>query len=180
MSVAGVRVVECGTKTVQACMFQLFVARLFAVLTLTTSTMTGDAAGASVDERDALGYTPLMLALRCGNYAEAAVLLFEGQASTTLRDDEYRRTVVEWAELASPSSSMQHRTLRSDPRTRTQTFHTFYCFVFVFCAHVCCATLKVIVLCCTHNGHFYSRPCWRMPAGRPFHFARVFYFFFFI
>jgi len=25
---------------------------------------------------------------------------------------------------------------------------------------------------------YYSRPCWRMPAGRLFYFARVFYFFF--
>jgi len=26
----------------------------------------------------------------------------------------------------------------------------------------------------------YSRPCWRMPAGRLFYFARVFYFFFYL
>jgi len=69
--------------------------------------------GVSVDERDALGYTPLMLALRCGNYPEAAVLLREGQASTTIRDDEYFRTAVEWAELARSSSSLQQRTSRS-------------------------------------------------------------------
>jgi len=66
----------------------------------------------SVDERDALGYTPLMLALRCGNYPEAAALLSEGQASTTIRDDEYFRTAVEWAELGRPSS-LQQRTSRS-------------------------------------------------------------------
>jgi len=72
-------------------------------------------AGASVDERDALGYTALMLAVRCGNYDEAAMLLFEGQASTTLRDDEYRRTAVEWAELGSPLSS------RSPPRRSSRS-----------------------------------------------------------
>jgi len=66
-------------------------------------------AGVSVDERDALGYTPLMLALRCGNYPEAAVLLHDGQASTTLRDDEFRRTAVEWAQLSTPSSSSTHQ-----------------------------------------------------------------------
>jgi len=55
-----------------------------------------------------------MLAVRCGNYPEAAVLLDQGQASTSLRDDEHRRTAVEWAEHTKPSTSppVLHRTSR--------------------------------------------------------------------
>jgi len=74
-----------------------------------------------VDERDPLGYTPLMMAVRCGNYSEAAVLLHEGRASTTVRDDEYRRTAVEWTEQPRSSSSVLHRTSRSYECTRTHT-----------------------------------------------------------
>jgi len=72
-------------------------------------------AGASVDERDALGYTALMLAVRCHNNDEAAVLLDDGHASTTLRDDEHHRTAVDWAELPSVSTPAyrQRRTSRS-------------------------------------------------------------------
>jgi len=73
-----------------------------------------------VDERDWLGYTALMLAVRCANYSAAAVLLDDGQASTTVRDNEYHRTAVEWAEQSKPlSSSLQQRTSRSDERAHT-------------------------------------------------------------
>ena len=85
-------------------------------MTTTTMTMTDAAAageGASVDERDPLGYTALMMAVRCGNYAEAAVLSHEGQASTILRDDEYHRTAIEWAEQPSSFSNAESRTSRS-------------------------------------------------------------------
>ena len=67
--------------------------------------------GVSVDERDPLGYTPLMLAIRCGNYTEAAALLEQGHASMTLRDDEFHRTAIEWAEQSAPHC--QQRTSRS-------------------------------------------------------------------
>jgi len=56
-----------------------------------------------------------MLAVRCGNFCEAALLLDDGQASTSLRDDEYRRTAVEWAEHTMPASTSLpplHRTSR--------------------------------------------------------------------
>jgi len=69
--------------------------------------------GASVDERDAIGYTALMLAVLCGNYSEAAALLDEGNASTTLRDDEYHRTALEWAQQPRPYDSTQQRSSRS-------------------------------------------------------------------
>jgi len=68
-------------------------------------TQRGLYAGSSVDERDARGYTALMMAVRCRNYAEAAVLLDHGHASTALRDDEYHRTAVDWAELSVASES---------------------------------------------------------------------------
>jgi len=52
--------------------------------------------GASVDETDALGYTPLLMACRCRNWAAARVLLEQGQAEFRLRDSEFRHTAIEW------------------------------------------------------------------------------------
>jgi len=45
-------------------------------------------------------------------------------------------------------SVFQNYTEEMDIHFYVQCSNFVYCFVFVFCAHVCCATLKVIVLYC--------------------------------
>lgn len=52
--------------------------------------------GSAVDETDAQGYTPLLMACRCGNWAAARILLEEGHAETRLTDCEYQLSALDW------------------------------------------------------------------------------------
>ncbi|ELT88035.1 hypothetical protein CAPTEDRAFT_206498 [Capitella teleta] len=52
--------------------------------------------GLPVDERNGMGYTPLLLASRYGNFVSVHVLLTEGKAQPALRDSEFHLTAREW------------------------------------------------------------------------------------
>ena len=52
--------------------------------------------GLSVDGRNQQGYTPLLLACKYAHYASGHILLTDGQASPTLRDNEFFLNAYEW------------------------------------------------------------------------------------
>ncbi|XP_076462509.1 uncharacterized protein LOC143294876 [Babylonia areolata] len=52
--------------------------------------------GLNPDKRNKLGYTPLLLACKCGNYVSAYTLLTVTRASPTLRDGEFHLNATEW------------------------------------------------------------------------------------
>lgn len=76
--------------------------------------------GASVDEKDDLGYTPLLMACRCGNWPAARVLLEEGRAETRLRDNEFWRTALDWARHATEAADRKS-IARGGQRSRRTT-----------------------------------------------------------
>ncbi|KAK7099997.1 uncharacterized protein [Littorina saxatilis] len=52
--------------------------------------------GLDPDKRNKLGYTPLLLACKCGNYVSAYILVTITKASPTLRDGEFHLNATEW------------------------------------------------------------------------------------
>jgi len=52
--------------------------------------------GLNPDKRNKLGYTPLLLACKCGNYVSAYTLVTVTRASPTLRDGEFHLNASEW------------------------------------------------------------------------------------
>merc|ERR1711976_1000330 len=52
--------------------------------------------GLSTDDRNGLGYTALLLACKYGHFVSASILLNEGQAQPTLRDNEFYFNAAEW------------------------------------------------------------------------------------
>jgi hypothetical protein len=52
--------------------------------------------GSPIDSRNALGYTPLLLACKSGHYVSAHILLTVGKASPLLRDNEFYLNALEW------------------------------------------------------------------------------------
>ena len=52
--------------------------------------------GLNPDKRNKLGYTPLLLACKCGNYVSAYTLVTVTRASPTLRDGEFHLNATEW------------------------------------------------------------------------------------
>ena len=57
--------------------------------------------GMQIDTRNSLGYTPLLLSCKYGHFASAYILLTDGQASPTLRDNEFFLNAQDWV-LKSP------------------------------------------------------------------------------
>ena len=57
--------------------------------------------GMQIDTRNSLGYTPLLLACKYGHFTSAYILLTDGQASPTLRDNEFFLNAQDWV-LKSP------------------------------------------------------------------------------
>ncbi len=56
-----------------------------------------------VDTRDCLGYTPLLLACKHGNFAAAHYILTDGKASASLCDEEYFLNARQWVLKSSAS-----------------------------------------------------------------------------
>lgn len=71
----------------------------------------------TIDTRNHLGYTPLHLACKRGHYATAYVLLTEGRASPSLRDNEYFLNARDWVHTTSDFLPCVAVDKRSKPRT---------------------------------------------------------------
>lgn len=64
--------------------------------------------GLSTDNRNKLGYTPLLLACKNGNYVSAYTLLTLTKSLPALRDNEFRMSAREWIQKS------YHRKVRNN------------------------------------------------------------------
>ena len=72
--------------------------------------------GMQIDSRNSLGYTPLLLACKYGHFASAYILLVDGQASPTLRDNEFFLNAQDWILKSSePSFSFSMQRSKTMP-----------------------------------------------------------------
>ncbi len=77
--------------------------------------------GMTVDNRNELGYTPLLLACKYGHFVSGYILLTEGQASPTLRDNEFFLNAQEWI-LKSPDLTQSFTYQRSKTMPSMRSF----------------------------------------------------------
>lgn len=95
--------------------------------------------GLSVDERNGMGYTALMLASKYGHYASAYLLLTKGSAQANLRDNEYFLSAADWVQKSGDlnTSYMKHRSHTAPPLARFDREHSLYMRRFTpVCCHV--------------------------------------------
>ncbi len=84
--------------------------------------------GLSVDSRNHLGYTPLLLACKYGHFASAHILLTEGNGSPTLRDNEFFLNAHDWVVRSSElhATFSQQKIYSPLPSNRFSRENTMY------------------------------------------------------
>lgn len=86
--------------------------------------------GVIVDSRNAMGYTPLLLACKYGHFASSYILISRGDACPTLRDNEFFFNASEWisrtGDLHNAFAIHRSRTMPLNTAPRFEREHTMY------------------------------------------------------